>query len=139
MILRSRITTAVAVAVVTTGSVWLTMSGASASAAQPLTSPSSHSEHATSAQAGPDVNNFLTYNNGSETGQATPYACIKGKQYYPSGDLIESAINNCEYHVYLQPVVGAALCINPGWSYEPIPSEYWHPEYIQIGPGTGPC
>jgi hypothetical protein len=93
--------------------------------------------------ASPDVNNFVTYTDPDQTGFSDDYPCIQGFDYTPSNWPIlvpvESAVNNCEYRVYLQYANGTSDCINPDTPRNNIEEKYWYPDGVMIGNSEDPC
>jgi hypothetical protein len=87
----------------------------------------------------PDVNNFITYTETNEGGTRTPYGCYQNDVYPVAPVPVASAVNNCEYHVYLQYSNGTSFCINADSTRTDIGSAYRNPVTVQIGPGEGAC
>lgn len=128
-----RIMTALAAGALAAGIGLSAPAGASASTS-PHAAPVAHR---TQPGPHPEVNNAWTYTQPDEGGTGTPYACDKGKDYTLTLLPVNSVVNNCEYHIYLQYQSGPALCINPQTTVKSIalPS----PIKLQIGPAEGAC
>lgn len=101
------------------------------------------SETLNTAGVTPDVNNVWLYpNSKSDKAGSTAKACIRGADDTVAADPshpVKSVMNNCEYSVTLQQVLGGASgwthCIEPV-EYVNIPSADQIPHGIRIGPGA---
>jgi hypothetical protein len=119
---------------------------AAASAAAAPTSGSAYLHALASAHQGttasPDISNFYIFPEINEGGTPHYGVCDAGQEY-DAADPVKSAVNNCEYPIWLQQVkdgvTGWSYCIDPHSTRNNIGSKYWNPATIYVGKTTGAC